>query len=349
MKHAFEKVLLLLLICCLLVSTAGCSGLLRQGQPQEQQVSPDEPSSNTETPRPTVAPQPVVNGLNPNPPASPVRLVFIHHSVGEQWLNPERGDLLRTLNDNSYYVTDTNYDWGPADVDAGTEKIGDHTDIGYWYSWFLGPHRDTYTSALYANDHLTDMGATNSIANPGGENTVIVFKSCFISGQTISGNPGDKPLQKGQPNPIYGVGSGDEATYTVANIKGMYRDLLDYFSAHPDKMFVLITTPPSRSSSVSRDEAARLRAINTWLVNDWLKDYSGNNVVVFDYYNVLTASSAHDRYVDGRIEYVKGSSDFLAYPSEDDHPNAEGQKKATAEFVPLLNIAYHKWADARQK
>jgi len=37
--------------------------------------------------------------------------------------------------------------------------------------------------------------------------------------------------------------------------------------------------------------------------------------------------------------------DRLAYPTsaDDSHPNAAGLKKATAEFVPLLNAAYNAW------
>jgi hypothetical protein len=33
------------------------------------------------------------------------------------------------LRDNNYFVSDTNYGWGPADQDEGYGTIGDHTDI----------------------------------------------------------------------------------------------------------------------------------------------------------------------------------------------------------------------------
>jgi hypothetical protein len=38
--------------------------------------------------------------LNPNPPAAPVQLVFVHHSVGEDLLRPSMGNLRRALNNN---------------------------------------------------------------------------------------------------------------------------------------------------------------------------------------------------------------------------------------------------------
>ena len=61
------------------------------------------------------------------PPAQPVRLIFIHHSTGENWLADGNGGLGVALRDNNYFVSDTNYGWGP-------DSIGDATDIGNWYS-----------------------------------------------------------------------------------------------------------------------------------------------------------------------------------------------------------------------
>jgi hypothetical protein len=80
--------------------------------------------------------------LNPNPPPTTVRLVFIHHSMGEGLLN---AGLFAQLNANNYYVTDTYYGWGPDDLGA---PIGDHTDIGQWYNWFLDPASATFLTAL---------------------------------------------------------------------------------------------------------------------------------------------------------------------------------------------------------
>ncbi|MEI7990702.1 MAG: hypothetical protein WCI88_16865, partial [Chloroflexota bacterium] len=55
-------------------------------------------------------PSPVfAQGENPNPPDKPVKLVFIHHSTGENWLRDGYGNLGKTLNANNYYVSDTNY------------------------------------------------------------------------------------------------------------------------------------------------------------------------------------------------------------------------------------------------
>ena len=107
--------------------------------------------------------------IDPSPPPAPVKVVFVHHSTGEGWLADEGGGLGIALRDAGWFVSDTNYGWGPADADAGDGTIGDHTDIGSWWSWFVGPHRDTYVAALLAESgphcdysrRASDPGGTN--------------------------------------------------------------------------------------------------------------------------------------------------------------------------------------------
>jgi len=289
------------------------------------------------------------SAYDPAPPATTQRLVFIHHSSGQNWLN----DALRAqLNDNNYYVTETDYGWGPLDEDVGYDTIGDHTDIGHWYNWFAGPHRDTYMNALYPND-MTE--GSNTVTDPGGENTIVMFKSCFPNSH-IGGNPNDPPTVG--ENPLRGQDTYSEY-HTVANIKGIYNDALNYFATRQDKLFIVITAPPLRRASTDAAHAANARALNTWLVNDWLASYPHKNVAVFDFYNVLTSNGGdydtndydwetgnHHRYRSGAIQYITDQgTNFSKYPTGgvDDHPSAAGNDKAAREFVILLNIWYHRW------
>jgi hypothetical protein len=264
-----------------------------------------------------------------NPPEQPVRLVFIHHSTCGNWLadpaeNPLGGNLGRALMDNNYYVSATNYGWGP-------DAIGDATDIPNWLDWFRGPRSAVYTDALYKEDgqNFGDYGIWPRLNNdPGGENRIILFKSCFPNSD-LEGNPTDPPAPEGW--------------LTVSNAKYVYNEILKYFGTRPDKLFVVITAPPLISSA----NAANARAFNDWLVNDWLQenDYALNNVAVFDFYNVLTGPDNHHRVVNGQIEHTYvGGQNLLYYPSGDDHASKEGNTKATAEFVPMLNIFYNRWA-----
>jgi hypothetical protein len=180
----------------------------------------------------------------PNPPDKVVKLIFIHHSTGENWLTDGYGDLGRTLGRNNYFVSDANYGWG-------ANAIGDRTDIPNWMEWFRSNDTPTYMDALF-NESGQNSYYTRSLSDPGGENRVVMFKSCFP-----------------------------------------------------------------------------------------------NNVAVFDFYNVLTDPDSHHRFDNGGIEHIVGGSNTLYYPSGNDHPSEAGGRKATEEFVPLLNIFYHRWqADA---
>jgi len=104
---------------------------------------------------------------------------------------------------------------------------------------------------------------------------------------------------------------------------------------------IAITAPPVQDRTFS----ANARAFNRWLVNDWLKGYSGDNVAVFDFYNVLTGPGNHHRFRNGRIEHVVADGrNTLYYPSDGDgHPSHKGNRKATDEIVPLINVYYHRW------
>ena len=257
---------------------------------------------------------------NPNPPAEVVKLIFIHHSCGTNWLSDGNGELGRLLGENNYFVSDTNYGWGP-------DSIGDRTDVPDWLEWFRGPESGRYLDALY-NESGQNSSFTRPLPDPGGENQVIMFKSCFPN-SNISGNPDDPP------QPGY--------DFTVANFKYIYNDLLNYFQTRPDKLFVVITQPPL----IDRTHAENARAFSNWLVNEWLTEnnYSLGNVAVFDFHNILTHPDNHHRYNNGGIEHVIQNGDgTLYYDSNGDaHPNTEGNRKASAEFIPLLNVYYHRW------
>ena len=276
--------------------------------------------------------------LNPTPPSSTVKLIFIHHSTGQNWLADGNGNLGITLRDNNYFVSDTNYGWGP-------DAIGDHTDIPHWYLWFTGSNRDTYLAALYAESG--QHSSYSRLANdPSGENRVIIFKSCFPN-SNMDGNPNDPPAASADNN----------SALTVANAKRIYLDALNYFATRQDTLFVVITAPPLVQSATSAARATNARAFNEWLVNDYLKLYPYQNVAVFDFYNVLTtnggnanlndlnsAEGNHHRYRNGMVEHISNrGTNYLAYETGDSHPSAAGGQKASAEFAPLLNIALHCW------
>ncbi|MEJ5309614.1 MAG: PKD domain-containing protein [Anaerolineae bacterium] len=314
-----------------------------------------------------------------DPPAAPVKLIFIHHSTGGNWLADPNNDqpyggLGRALMQNNYFVSATNYGWGP-------DQIGSNTDIGHWWDWFRGENAETYMTALYnesgqnfcnptADPPYECFGEWPRLAtDPGGPNEIVMFKGCFPNAH-MGGNPtdppntGDNPL-RGQSAWLWDDEQGKSVPnpyHTVSNAKGIYNDLLVYFAAHQEKLFVVITGPPLLTDDMGHPtdaaHAANYRAFNDWLVDDWLDTYPYNNVAVFDYYNVLTSNGGdpntndagqeggnHHRWWNGAVQHVSPvDNDLAAYAvSMDSHPTTAGHQKATAEFVQVLNVFYNRW------
>ena len=258
--------------------------------------------------------------INPDPPAKSIKLIFIHHSTGENWLADDNGGLGLELGSNNYFVSDTNYGWGP-------DSIGDLTDYFNWIDWFIGPQSQVYLDALY-NESGRHSNYTRSLSDPGGENKIIMFKSCFPNSD-LSGNPND-PAMDGEWN-------------TVGHAKFVYNQLLNYFQTRPDKLFIAITPPPL----LDHTNAENAREFSRWLSEDWLTEnnYTLNNVAVWDFHNILTHPDNVHRVDNGVIthEYLNGDGTLYYDSDGDEHPNITGNKKATEEFVPMLNVFYNRW------
>jgi hypothetical protein len=299
--------------------------------------------------------QQIVSNTSINPPTKPVKLIFIHHSSGENWLNDNNGGLGIALRDNNYFVSDTNYGWGPV-PQKGSAPIGSLTDIGHWWMWFRGPNSTEIMTAVYteSGQHST---YTRLKADPGGKNQIVMLKSCYPN-SNLSGDK-DDPVPSIDANPLKGLDANSNYL-TVSNAKGIYIDLLPYFKEHQEILFVVITAPPR----INPDHASNARLFNQWLVNDWLKNYPYKNVAVFDFYNVLTTNGGnpkvndlnketgnHHRIWNNTVQHVAdtgGAYDSTAYAtaSADSHPTKAGNQKATAEFIPILNFAYNQWQGA---
>ena len=347
MRHV--RTIASILVALLLVGMCLCA-LCTQKAPGSENGQIQKPSTVNPGSIPSETQQARPGTAGPVPPSKPVKLIFVHHSSGENWLSDDNGGLGIALRDNNYYVSDTNYNWGPDDG-YGNGPIGDSTDIGHWYTWFHGPNAATITEDLFT-EYGQHSGYSRLTTDPGGRNRIVMFKSCFPN-SNLKGSPGD-PVPAIGANPLKGEGSGSEF-HTVANAKGIYNDLLEYFGAHQDTLFVVVTAPPLSDPA----NAANARAFTTWLVNDWLKGYPYKNVAVFDFYNVLTSNGGsrdtndagketgnHHRWWNEQIQHITGThKDTSAYAqaSDDDHPSSAGNRKATEEFVPLLNHAYNQW------
>lgn len=267
-------------------------------------------------------------------PSQSLRLLFIHHSVGGQWLaepgpdqeraasihasHPHGGGLRKALQDQGYEVNEASY--GSA--------IGEDTDLFHWLPKFRKEMdkvlRTTFNDEAYTSDE---------------KNRIVMFKSCY---------PNSRFEELGEA-----PGNPDGPALTVWNAKATLTALLDEFKKYPDTLFIYVTAPPNApkygaeplvkvllkkalgkptTGDVMANQASLARTFNTWVASTdgWLKDYPLKNVVVFNLYDVLTDH---------------GASNFLRYPTgkgDDSHPSRQGHQKATAAFVPFLNRAVHR-------
>jgi len=253
-------------------------------------------------------------------------LLFIHHSCGGQLLadqGPVSGGS-RETGDPCLYVSHPNGGGLRADLEqAGfavheasyLSIIGEDTDICHWNRKF----RDQMDLVLRTarQDELLPDGQTNAI---------VAFKSCFPNNGFVSA--GTEP------------GDPDACERTVANAKAAYRALLPYFARHPEVLFVAFTAPPLaepkpvgiketfKSWFQAKPNADLAREFNAWLAKDWLAESRPPNVVVFDYYDVLTNH---------------GATNWSAFPTQagrDSHPSSDGNRRAAEAFVPFLAEAW---------
>jgi len=206
------------------------------------------------------------------------QLLFIHHSVGENWLN--EGGLRDSLAGLGVGVHSATY---------GSD-IGQETDMSDWATKF-----DRYFDKMLKYDVRPD------ILYPGDmENDIIMFKPCFPNSDvaaegTPPGNPHDKAL-------------------TVWNYKSVFENLLERFSKAPGKLFIYVTAPPLVPGETSAENAARAREFNNWVKNDFAAEYKQRtgleNFLVFDLFDVLADSS---NYL--KSEYRR--SDTNSHPNDD--------------------------------
>lgn len=245
--------------------------------------------------------------------------VFIHHSVGQDWL--ERG-LTTALNQKAYIGEVHDITYGTSlPPDSGRPASlgsvpGDLTDMQHWVLWF--------------NDYMAGVRGHDCSS---GFNTVIMFKSCFPNSDvyedgTEPGDPfGDRTVTNYRA--VYRHPGGSGQTYEFDG--RTYRPLEDIFAAHPDILFIPVTAPPLSWGESSDANAHRARTFNDWLKDQWLPSYNDahpglNNVAVFDLFGELAYPDDHASHPN-RLRQEYGGD------SGDSHPNAAGDAHASDVFA----------------
>lgn len=248
-------------------------------------------------------------------------LIFIHHSVGDNWLN---NSLRDALNAKTSYIGEVNEITYGTDVNPDSSRPdslgptpGDNTDMNHWILWF--------------NDYLNGVKNHKTTA---ARNGIIMFKSCFPNSDIADdgvepGDPfsGDRTLANYRA--VYRHASGGSYTNGGQN----YRPLEDIFAENPDTLFIVVTAPPQTALETTNEMAHRARLFNNWLKGEWLNNYHSEhvglyNVAVFDLFNVLAnpddAATNPNRLKD---IYHAGQA------ADDSHPNDTASAYLTQVFA----------------
>jgi len=254
-----------------------------------------------------------------SPSATTDDLVFIHHSVGNQWLNrqlnPSLNDALLAKDyiderNDIYYDVEVPPDPGrPDSLAIDGKDPGDHTDMEHWVRWF--------------NDYRQGVKAHGTAD---GYNRIIMFKSCFPASNVSA--DGTEPNYKA----VYRHPDGPGHTYSYSG--STYKPLEDIFAENPDVLFIPVTAPPRHYASTDATtdaEGARARAFNNWLKNEWLPSYNAahpglHNVAVFDWFDILAYPDDHPQHPN-RLRQEYGGE------SGDSHPNSAADVYSTQVFA----------------
>lgn len=183
------------------------------------------------------------------------KLLFLHHSVGSEWLG--QGRLAAELMKHGIAVHDATYG----------DDIGQMTDICHWLPKF----RNDMSRIFKFDRHPNIYYSGNE------ENDIIMFKSCFPNSDIV--DEGTSPGDPTSPN------------RTMANFKAAFEEMMKEFSAYPNKLFIYVTAPPLVPKASSPDNARRAREFNNWVKGEYLEKYRKqtglNNLLVFDLFDVL--------------------------------------------------------------
>jgi len=247
-------------------------------------------------------------------------LVFIHHSVGQNWLDNglDAALLAKGYVDERNDITyGTEVPPDPGRPDSLDPTAGDLTDMCHWIRWF--------------NDYLAQVRAYGCAD---GVNRIVMFKSCFPNSDI-----GDDGAEPGDPfsqdrtlanyRAIFRHPNGPGNTYTDG--AATYRPLEDIFAGNPDTLFIYVTAPPLRYAETTNANAHRARLFNNWLKNEWLASYNAahptlHNVAIFDLFDLLAYADSYALHPNRlRAEYGGATGDS--------HPNAAANAVMTQVFA----------------
>jgi len=204
-------------------------------------------------------------------------VLFLHHSVGEGII--KEGDLRGLMQDQGLVLFDQNYNYIGL-----TDPTGSLTGTSY-----IVPDDNTDPDGLAKLFSESVYGTPVNALSAMMQHEVIMMKSCYPANEITS----DEELQE---------------------IQNYYLQVRSVIEQHPDKLFILLTTPPLIPTATTSADAMRAREISEWLQSETFKNHN-SNLYVFDLYGALAeGDSSLPDYNTLKAEYRRGGDD--AHPNE---------------------------------
>ncbi len=176
-------------------------------------------------------------------------IIFLHHSVGRNLI--EQGKIREAFRERGYAFWDQGYNHRGLRNPNG-ESTGYGYDLPYDNS-----DPDELARIFEQRVYPLPLNTLSGLL----QHEVILLKSCF-------------------PNSHIPNAEALEAR------KALYLRIRAGMEAHPDKIFILLTSPPLNPADTTPAEAANARALASWLASE---DFiAGNeNIFVFDFFDRL--------------------------------------------------------------
>ena len=174
-------------------------------------------------------------------------VLFIAIAVGFGflfWLTSPAEAAKPGANKDLYFV---HHSTGEIYLNGGMRQILKGADYKVKAPWWDG--------GTDPND-FPDLFNDESSWNKFGNRDIIAFKSCY---------PASNITNKAMLN----------------EYKNYYRELYDVYRAHPDVLFVPMSTPPLPKNMTTYGNAKRAKKFDKWLKNRYVTDYEGDNLLPF--------------------------------------------------------------------
>jgi hypothetical protein len=230
-------------------------------------------------------------------------IIFLHHSVGYELIR--QGRIRERLTKSGFEFYDHHYN-GPGLTRPDGKPAG--------YSYNI-PNDNTDPDGLLRifeqRPYRLPLNALSGLL----QHEVIVLKSCFLAIRTLSAD--DLERQKKE--------------YLAIRMR---------MKQHPDKLFIIVTSPPANPAETDAGSAFRARRLATWLASDEFHQGVAN-VCVFDLFNLLAENNpdSPDRNM-LRSQYRTGA---------DSHPNPVANETAGSVFTEFVIEAAKNYAERKRQ